>query len=157
MRDTVINEELKVEYPNRFLVMKPHEVKEVFGVDYSEIWGIRDEKAHAMVLIVWKNANENLQKLITVKSHAKSCEKSMRKALRKNSYYCDEFFEREVAGQPAQGFHYSYINDGKSQDGAVVVFKRGRSRYTLYYYTRTDMAESNQPMLEKLLDSLALS
>jgi hypothetical protein len=58
------------------------------------------------------------------------------------------------ASAQAQGFGFCYTVEGVSQEGEVLVFKRGIRCYTLCYYTRSEVAEANRPTYEDILESL---
>lgn len=157
MKKALVNEELSITYPNAFRDMELTELQLAFGVAYKNMWGIRDEKHHAIIAVIWKEANAFLQKLVSTTSLTKQYEKGMRKALGSYNYALDGFFTTEVANLPAEGFRYSYERDGVGQTGEAVVFRRGRCSYTLYYYTQTSKAGANRAMYEDLLASLTLN
>ncbi|MDO4537633.1 MAG: hypothetical protein Q4B54_05675 [Coriobacteriales bacterium] len=157
MKKSLVNDELSITYPNAFRDMELTELQLLYKTTYKYMWGARDEKHHVMIAIIWKENNRFLQKLVSEKSLATTYEKNMRKAQAQSNYHLDGFFEREVAGQQAQGFGYSYETDGVGQQGEALVFRRDRVNYTLYYYTGAEQASSNRIMYQDVLESLAFA
>lgn len=157
MKQALINSELSVTYPNSFRDMELAELQLSFGTAYKSMWGIRDDKHSMIVAVIWKEAGKLLQKLVSTKSLAQKYEKDMQKALQSDDYALDTLFEREIAGQEAQCFSYTYTRDGVKQHGETTVFRRGRCNYTLYYYTQARKAGANRTAYEKLLSSLELA
>ena len=91
------------------------------------------------------------------KTNAKRAEKALSKSFRKQGYACSGFFTREVAGQEATGFGYSYEIQGITQSCETIVVQHGKCCYTLYYYTRAELAEANRAMYDALLASLSFA
>lgn len=154
MQETVINGELGISYPDSFSVMSPDELKQAYNMDYSSMWGMRDKENHVVFSVIWKASFDAMQKLMSSASLAKRAEKALSKAFRKQGYRCDGFFERAVAGQQGQGFAYSYEVGGQRQDCETIVIRQGKNCYTLYYYSRADLAQANRAMYEDMLASL---
>lgn len=154
MQEAEINKELALAYPDEFRVMELSELHHAFGVDYPKMWGIRNEERHVLISVIWKDTSEVLQRLVSTKSQVKEYEKRIHNLLRKNNYHCEGFFERELAGQKALGFRYSFLREFVEQIGEVIIFKRGKCRYSMYYFTRLETADDNRPAYEELLSSM---
>ena len=156
MKKATINEELELAYPDSFRIMSPDELRQAYGVDYADMWGIRDEERHAIVTVIWRESSELLLKLFGAHSLVKQYEKKLRKTYRDNDYRCDGFFDGMLAGRKMDGLRFSYAHEGMRQIGEMLVFRRGACNYTLCYYTREDTAQVNEPMYAELLTSLSL-
>ena len=154
---TTIHDALSITYPDGFNAMSAEELQAAYGIAYPSIWGIQDPERHVTLAIFWKDSNELLSHLVNTESLAKRDEKAMAKAMRNNGYACGGFFSTELAGCEAHGFRYRYTAaNGTDQDAETIVFKHGKTCYTLYYYTRPATAEANRPMYEDVLASLAI-
>lgn len=155
--DVLINGELALTYPEGFRLMELDELKHAFALDYSDMWGIRDEENHMLISLIWKESNGLLRKLVSTKSLVKEYEKRIGRTFRHGNYRCEEFFETEIAGLAAQGVRFSYHHLGVDQLGELVMFRRGGCNYSLYYYTRPELAQANRPAYEGILASVSFS
>lgn len=156
MQQTTVNEELEICYPDSFAIMSEDELREAYGMDYADMWGIRDAENHALFTIIWKESFDLAPKLISTKSLIKRVESKLKKAFRKQGYACSGYFKRELAGQEAEGFGYSYQVQGITQTCEAIVVRRGKSCYTLYYYTRPECAQANRAAYDEMLSSIRL-
>ena len=152
----VDNEMLGVTLPDGFCVVSLEDLQAAYGMRYPNMWGVRDDERHIALNVIWKDSGEMLTRLASEKSLAKRNEKVLSKAYRSSGYRCDGFFSRELAGRESQGFRCSYQVDGISQICESMVFKCGKRCYTLYYYTRPELAKTNQSTYEAILSSLQL-
>ena len=148
---------LAIELPDGFAVLTQEKLQALYGMDYTEMWGARDESRHIAITVIWKDAAALLAKLASEESLAKRVEKALSKSYRASGYRCGEYFAACIAGKDARGFRYSYEPEGIPQECEVVVFRNGGRCYTLYYYTRTEVAQANRPAYDAMLASLALS
>ena len=147
---------LFIALPGGFAILTPAELQALYGMDYDGMWGARDEARHMLVTVIWKDSGGLATKLADEKSLAKRVEKALSKTYRRLGYRCDGLLETRIAGREAHGFRYSYQPEGISQSCEVVVFKDGKRCYTLYYYTRLEVALENRPIYDSLLASLVL-
>lgn len=150
------NEWLAVTLSEGFSAIESAELQELMGIRYSQVWGVRDTNRHMLINVTWKDTNKLLTKLVREKARAEQIDKSFSKCHNGKDYTCRGFFERTVRGASAQaqGFGFCYTVEGVSQEGEVLVFKRGIRCYTLCYYTRSEVAEANRPTYEDILESL---
>lgn len=152
-----INGELMVDCPAGFKRMSIDELQKAYSLDYPNLWGIRDEERHIILTVLWKESNRLLSMLVSNKDLAKRAERALGKTYRAAGYKCRGFFSTAVAGQAAEGFHYDFEVDGVAQQGEVIVFKRDACCYTLYYYTRPELALANRAIHDEILASMALA
>ena len=157
METANINNKLGITYPQSFEPVPIDELKQRFGMGYDHMWGISDPEHHMFIAVIWKESNELLGKLVGTAPLAKRAEKAMSKAYRNNDYHCDGFFQRELGGHEAVGFAYGNAFDGVEQSCQTIVVKDGTCCYTLYYYTRTSVAEANAPTFEDILASVTFA
>ena len=153
---SIDNDSLAVDLPEGFYVVSLEHVQYLYGIDYVCMWGTRDDERHMVVNCIWKDSGNLITKLMSEKSLAKNAEKTLAKRYTNYQYACKGFFETTVAGTAARGFRYFYECDGVGQDCEAIVFKHGKRCYTLYYYTRPELADENRPVYEEILASLTL-
>ena len=150
------NEWLAITLPEGFDEIENAELQEIMGIRYNQVWGVRDTNRHMLINVTWKDSNKLLTKLVREKARAEQIDKSFSRCHNGKDYTCRGFFERTVRGASAQaqGFGFCYTVEGILQEGEVLVFKRDIRCYTLCYYTRSDVAETNRPTYEAILESL---
>ncbi len=155
MAQTLIHDELEIAYPDGFAQMTAEELQQSYNNPYPNIWGIRDKERHIILTVFWKDSNEMISKLASTESLAKRAEKALSKGMKKNAYRFGGSFTTTIAGCEAHGFHYGFIGAGDvAQEAETIVFKRGKTCYTLYYYTRPETAAANRPVHDAILAAL---
>ena len=157
MRAYIDGDKLEVELLEGFSVMAHEELQVMYGMEYADMWGARDELRHAVLAVIWKDSGEFITKLASEKSLAKRVEKALSKRYRSSGYRRADFFESRIAEKTAYGFRYTFQPEGIPHECEVSVFKNGARCYTLYYYTRQATAQDNRPVYEGVLASLELS
>ncbi len=149
---------LAVALPEGFEVIEHQELETLMDLKYKYMWGVRHTERHMLLRVTWKDSNKLITKLVSERSFAKQIDKKYARCRPGSGYRSEGIFERSVTGAdaPAQGFRFSYTVEGVGQCGEVLVFKRGIRCYTLVYYTRSEVAEQNQPTYEGIIASLEL-
>ena len=155
MAQALIHDELDISYPDGFAQMSAEELRQAYNNPYPNIWGIRDEERHVILAMFWKDSNELVSKLASAEQLAKRAEKQLAKGMRKNAYRPGGTFVTSIAGCEAHGFRYTFTAVGDvAQEAETIVFKRGKTCYTLYYYTRPETAAANRPVHDAILATL---
>ena len=70
---------------------------------------------------------------------------------------CRDFYKRTICGVEAEGFDFSYNVQGVAQKAQNIVFKHGKTCYTLYWVERAGGGSAGERALESILDTLALA
>ncbi|MDO4806625.1 MAG: hypothetical protein Q4A07_05190 [Coriobacteriales bacterium] len=147
---------LSIELPDGFELMSSDLLQSIYGMEYMQMWGARDEGRHVAVTIIWKDSNALVSKLASQKALAKRVEKALAKAYRHKGYRVGNLFETNVAQRDTHGFAYACQIEGIPHECEVLVFKDGGRCYTLYYYAREECAQKNRSVYESMLASLSL-
>ena len=148
---------LAATYPDGFCEMDAAQLREAFLDDNPNRWGIRDTDRHIMLSIFWHDSNRLIAGLASVKSLAERTRKLSEKAYAPYGYRFNGAFPAQIAGVEASGFAYEYTLAGVEQFAETIVFKNGKTCYTLYYFTQKELASENRAVLEGILSSLSLS
>ena len=150
------NEYLAVTLPEGFDDIPHKELESLIGITYDCLWGVRDTDRHMLMYMTWKDSSKLLNKLASEKAIAKRADKHFAKCRPGSGYTSKDMPERAVTGSDAgaHGFHFSYTVQGVDQEGEVWVFKHGKRCYTMCYYTRSEVAEQNHPVIDGILSSL---
>ena len=156
MGKTVVHDELKVTTPPTFVEMTREELNQAFVDNNPNRWGARDVRHHLMFVIMWQDSNALLAKLISTDALAKRVEKLTSKGYRDYDYQLGSFSTCTLCGIEAEGFDFSYELRGVRQMGQNIVFKHGKTCYTLYWIERKGAGKSAERARQLILDSLAL-
>lgn len=156
--DTVLvdNERLAITLPEGFERIPHKKLESLMGIKYNQLWGVRDTQRHILINASWRDSPKVLAKFASEKALAKRADKTFARCRPNSGYISEDLPTRAVAGSDAgaHGFSFSYIVEGVEQEGELRVIKSGRRCYTLCYYTRSEVAEQNRPVLDAILDSL---
>lgn len=155
MQETIINQELRLAYPEGFAPIDREELDRLYQDENHNRWGIRDRDRHVIVTVFWHRTNALLVSLADAKSIAKATEGKLRRGLKQHGYQFEGFFPTEVCGVATQGFRYSYRVEDVDQVGEIIILKRKAVCYTLYYYARKESALEGYPLFEEILRSLS--
>ena len=147
---------MTLELPTGFSVMDKADVQRAFGFGYDDVWGARHERRNIMVAVIWKDAPALLGKLVSTKALVERAEKALRKTYAKHDYHYDGPLQLQVDGDEALGFSYRFMVGDVAQQGEVIIFRRDKRTYTLYYYTRPERAKANWAVHDALLSSISL-
>lgn len=153
----VINGELSITLPDGFRAMAPDEVKSIYSTDVDTICGFRDEERHVIVVVTWNVSNRVAAKIASPRDIAKRVEKAQSRALKRNGYRKDGFFDAQAAGQRASGVRFGYTAEGIEHDAEAIVFIHGATCYILYCYSRSENAQRDAALRDELLASLSIT
>jgi len=157
MGKALVHDDLRVTTPATFVEMSPGELSQVFLDNNPDRWGARDVRNHLMFVISWQDSNKLLAKLVSTNALIRRVEKLASKGYRDYGYQLDDFFTRDLCGLEAEGYRFSYELQGIPQKAQNIVFKHGRTCYTLYWVERKGAGKHAERARELILDSLALA
>lgn len=155
MGKALIHDELQVTTPATFVQMSAEELTQAFIDDNPNRWGARDVRHHLMFVVMWQDSNALLVKLLSTNALIKRAEKLSAKAYRDHNYQLVGFFARTLGDIETEGFEFTYELQGVQQVGQDIIFKRGKTCYTLYWVERKGAAKSAERAREAILNSLA--
>lgn len=157
MGKVLVHDDLRVTTPATFVEMTSDELRQAFLDDNPHRWGARDVRHHLMFVIAWQDSNALLAKFVNTNALARRVEKLSAKGYRDYDYQLGGFFKRTLCGLEADGFDFTYELRGVRQVGQNIVFKHGKTCYTLYWVERKGSGKSAARSREFILDSLALA
>jgi hypothetical protein len=150
MIKAIINNEVMLSYPDGFEEMDRAQLKDAFLDDNPNRWGIKDEKRHMMVTILWNRTNMISAVITGPGTIADSAEHKMKTSLSKSRYKLNGFTKRKVSDRNANGFSYEYVLEGAEQIGEVLVFQNVNCYYMLYAYA----LKKNQKAAKVVIDAI---
>ena len=155
MNDT-INGELTITLPDSFKAIEADELERIYPITYPTMRGFRNEQDHIVLTVMWNESNKLAVKLTNAAALAKRAQKNLARANKDRDYHFEGFFDTKVTGIEARGVRYSYTVEGTPHIGEVIIFLRGICCYTLYYYTRAQLASQNESIRNQVLESISL-
>ena len=133
MAAITLNDEMKVTFPEGFTVMSREELKQAYGDDIPDRYGMKDAEKHIIFCVYWHEGPKFLSKLADCKSLRDRCEKLISKSMRNHSYILQDI---------------EFVSE-------VRVLKKDNVCYTLYYYTRSETEKANEPVRDEILNSIS--
>lgn len=154
MVKALINNEVILSYPEGFEEMDREALKEVFLDDNPNRWGIKDEKRHMIITVLWNRVRMITAVITGPGTIADSAEHKMRTSLSRSRYKCNGFEQKKVSGRNANGFTYEYVLEGAEQIGEVLVFQNVNCYYTLYAYALKENRKVARMIIDSVEDSI---
>ena len=142
-------------YPDGFEEMDREQLKEAFLDDNPNRWGIKDEKRHMMITVLWNRTNMISAMITGPAAVADSAERKMRTSLNKSSYKCGGFERKKISGRNANGFTYEYVLEGAAQIGEVLVFQNVNCFYMLYAYALKKNQKAARVVIDVIENSIS--
>ena len=155
MTAITLNGSLKITFPEGFTEMSREELKQAYGDDVPDRYGMKDTEKHIIFCVYWHKGPSFLSKLADCKSLRDRCERLISKSMRNHDYRLEEKFESTLCGLEVQGFRHSYVLQDIDFVSEVRVIKRDNVCYTLYYYTRKETQEENESVRDEILNSIS--
>ena len=155
MTDVLINKELTLSVPEGYRLMDAVELERYFGLSYNR-WGILDKKRRIIVSVSWTD-KDNYGLFADLKRVVDKAEETFAKNL--IAYRRTGDVETTVASIKAKGVRFTYKTDKTESetDGEVVILKRQRLFYAIYYISAKDRFDENLPEFETMLGSVRFS
>ena len=154
MVKAVINNEVLLSYPEGFEEMDRKALKEAFLDDNPNRWGIKDEKRHMLVTVLWNRTNMITAMITGPSTIADSVEHKMKTSLNKSRYKFGGFERKKVSGRNANGFTYEYVLEDTEQIGEVLVFQNVNCYYTLYTYALKENRQAARVVIDAIESSI---
>ena len=154
MQSVVLNEEYVMTYPEGFHVMDEEERGKLnLLVEDGEWIGLFDPERAILVSLGWKKAPGLALKLLSNKDLAKDMEKRIRKPMQSLGYVKEGFAEKNIAGEKAWGFSYTYKTQGPDMYAQSYVFKHEKTIYYFHFYSQDILKYENVKVWDKMLEN----
>ena len=154
MKEAIINNEIRLYYPENYVILNEEELRELYKNDDPNRWVVRNKDEHIAIAVLWQGYNRALTALADLKATAKRNEQLMKNGLHGYSYKSNGFISQEVCNQTAQGYCYEYEVEGISQHARTLLFKVGRNIYGITCYTCGPMSEYAADLFNQILASV---
>ena len=154
MKEAIINNELRLSYPDDFELMDDSKLREAYQNDDTDRWAVRNTDKHIMIAVLWQKSSILLAALADLEGVARKNEQLMKRGLERYGYKCNGFFSDKVCGQDAQGYSYEYVNHEKEQHAKTLLFRAGGNIYGVTCYTRDESDDEAAERFSSLLESI---
>ena len=156
MNQTCVNDELMIPCPEGFAIMGPEELNRVFTRGSANRWGVWDRSRRVMITVLWQRYNPLLAWLADMKSLVRRNEQLTRRGYKGRDYQPGGFFSTKVCGMAAEGYRFTCRLDDAAQCVETVLFKRGRTVYSLSCVGRNGDRDANSAIFEALLNGIGM-
>ena len=154
MNDAVINNKVRLSYPDGFNEMGEEELTRYFGSTANR-WGVFDPQRNMIISVSWKKAGffgfmkDAETVLIDVEAH-------MKRSL--VNYQRTEYFKTKLNKRKGRGIRFEYRLDASARvhTGEIRVFKIGGMFYALRFIGRKPADEANHKLFEELMESVSV-
>ena len=154
MNELKINERFQLVCPEGFRPLTEAEREKLNTLGGGESLFLTDEEDHIAVSIGWKDVNAFAGFLLHLISPVSSVEASVNRAMAPYGYRKETMLERQIGGQIAKGFRYTYTAGNTPMVGESYVIRQGRSLTFFHVYLPDELREQGLPHWNALLDAV---
>lgn len=154
MVKALINNELYLSYPDGFHEMDAAELKEAFLDENPNRWGIKDEKRHMLITVLWNRTNMLSALMVGPQTIAFSTERKMSASLSKSNYKYNGIENQKINGRNTCKFSYEYVLEDVEQFGEVLVMQNLNCYYTMYAYALQKNKQAARVVIDAVTNSL---
>lgn len=153
MKNIILNDELEISFPESFREMSEEELAGLNYYKEAPKWCVKDEENHIIMNINWKKAGLFSSAVLDSKDMVKSMDKKLDNLMSSFGYTSSGYTEKEIGGEKALTFSYTYTVADTDMTGECMSLKKGRTFYYIYLYYRTENAEKSRELTEGVLSS----
>ena len=117
-------------------------------------WGVRDREKHQLIVALWKQYPALLSLLADLKSVAKKNAQLTEKAYEGRNYRFLGFFSMQAGETKAEGYRFSYSEEGVSQTVDTFLIKDGKTIYAFLCGGREENMDADHDQFCRILESL---
>ncbi len=154
MNELKISERFRLICPESFRMLTEKEIAKLNTMGAGESLFLTDEADHIVASIGWKDVNAFASLLLHLVSPISSVEASVSRAMAPYGYRKETMLERQIGGQIAKGFRYTYTAGNTPMVGESYVIHQGRSLTFFHAYYRASERETSLPLWQGLLDAV---
>ena len=154
MNELKISERFRLICPESFRMLTEKEIAKLNTMGAGESLFLTDEADHIVASIGWKDVNAFASPLLHLVSPISSMEASVSRAMAPYGYRKETMLERQIGGQIAKGFRYTYTAGDTPMVGDSYVIRQGRSLTFFHAYYRASERETSLPLWQSLLDAV---
>ncbi len=154
MSTGVINNKIRINYPEGFREMTVEELSKLFVKPDADRFGLWDEDSHIVLTAEWQKQSKLLLKLVKVENIARNNEQGSAKGYANNDYKLLGFFTRQVAGTEAAGYSFTYKVEDVNQCAASILLIKDGVIYRFTCVGRAENQENDWKLFGQILDEV---
>lgn len=154
MKPFVISDRFVLPCPEGFRTLSEKERNRLNMPGGGESLCLTNEDDRIVVSIGWKDVGAVAGLLLHLISPVSSMEATVNRAMAPFGYRRETMLTRQIGGQAARGFRYSYTADGTPMVGESYVIRQGRSLTFFHGYVPEAQVEKGLPQWHALLDAV---
>ena len=149
-----INDKFQLACPEGFRPMTKHERTQLRIAEEGDILCLTNEEEHMTVSVGWKDINVAAGLILHLIRPVKSVEAGVARSMNPYGYMRDTYLTRQIGGQKAEGFRYSYVVGDTAMIGETYVIRQMRSLTFFHMYLRAANRDNGLVQWNKLLDAV---
>ncbi len=150
----ILNNELKVTFPETFHVMNEEELKKLRFLAKGDGVVLSDPERHIRISVAWKKIGAFSGLVLTSGDVAKCMRRSIRKAMAAYRFRAEEPVRTELGGKRADGLTFEYEAENVQMVSESLVVKNRRTLYYFHFYTRAEEQSRNRDIWDQVLASV---
>ena len=156
MDKILINDSLKICFPDSFHVMSKEERAEVNNKTGDRGICLKAPDLHIIISIAWVRVDGIrgvFSRLFRGKDPVKNAESFYKKKMKAYGYKTEQYLKYQIGGTDAEGLRYSYLAQGIDMMGETCSLKKDRVLYYFHCYYRAQQLTESQDVWKTILDS----
>lgn len=144
MELVILNDQLHLNLPEGFRVLREEERKAMATIDEPPAWCVRNEERHLVISAYWRKIGMLPALLINEKDIIRNVEQTIAKPMAQYGYHLENWESILIGDRKAQGICYSYHAEGIGMVADSFVVKSRRALYYFHTYSRSALHEENR-------------
>ena len=154
MEQLTIGKRFALTCPEGFRPLTGEEKDRLHMPESDDSLGLIWEEGRTVVSLGWKEVNAFAGLLLRILSPVTSTEASVSQAMAGYGYKRETRLSREIGGQQAEGFRYTYTAGDSPMVGETYVVRQGRSLTFFHAYLPAELREQGLARWNELLDGI---
>ena len=153
MKEIIINDLILI-YPEEFEAVGEEETDQMKFYNDSKGICIKDSNRHMIITVGCKDVNLLANFIFSRKDLVKRTQSDIATAMKNYDFKLIGKIESVADGKEIDGFNYEYIAEDIPMYGEAYVFKKNKTIYYLYLYSRKDCFDNNVAVWKDIINNL---
>lgn len=154
MTELTIHDRFRLTCPEGFRLMTEKERQKLHMAGAGDTLCLTGEESHMLVSIGWKEVSAFASLLLRLIRPVQSVEANISRSMAPYGYRRETTLTRQIGGQAAEGFRYTYTAGDTPMVGETYVLREGKSLTFFHVYLRAALREESLTQWNGLLDAV---
>ena len=157
MEQILINDTLRIEYPDSFHEMSEEEKAGLNAKSCGKSVSLISPELHIIVSVGWTRVDGIrgvVSRLTRGNDLVKNAENFYQKRMKSMGYRTEEYLNGQIGGVDAQGLRYSYTVQGIGMMAETYSLTKNEVLYYFHSYYRAQLMEESRAIWKTMLDSV---